>query len=406
MKETKVAPHIYRRGKVLYYRQGGKRVNLKTGDLTTARNLVKELKAQKVLADVGLASDPRTSGFRKVSDVLKFYLQSNCPKRNESPRTGRQLTEEQRRVALLDSLIGKRSPHNFNVSDCRDYAQDRLAMSPDGKGARAVDIELAALSCAFRWAAKHPRQSGILQNPIEHYRPRYSKADTVRHCREFQPSSGTELHAIASKIFEHASAWSTAWQCIFAAMIGQRCSELLKLRIDGTGPDCPGWINDRNLFLYRSKSHKGTASFLEIHPALDLAIEAHRKWLQEFFPESPWWFPSPRHPSLPLDRHALVRRMREACKALGIPQRTAHGLRSFFVNVLRSKGVPDWQIALQIGHKTGGQLIVQTYGEVLPVKLDWMPEGDPAWLILAPILGKYGQDSEGKEAINGNLCQS
>lgn len=382
MTEKKVAPHIYKRGKALYYRQGGKRVNLHTGDLTTARALVKEIKAQKVLASVGLGKDLQIGGFRKISDVLKFYADANCPKRNEAPRNGRQLTEEKRRVASLDAIIGKRSPHDFNVSDCRDYARERLAMSPNGKGARAVDMELAALSCAFRWAAKHPRTSGILLNPVEHYRPKFARAESVRHCREYQPANAAELHAIASKMFEHASAWSTGWQCLFAAMIGQRCSELLQLRIDGTGPHCPGWIHDGNLFLYRSATHKGTASFIKIHPALAQAIEVHRRWLADCFPASPWWFPSPRNAARPLDRHALVRRMREACKTLGIPQRTAHGLRSYFVNVLRSQGMADWQIALQIGHKTGGQLIVETYGEVLPVRIDWMPDTVcPAWSV-------------------------
>jgi integrase len=377
--ERKVAPNIYKRGKVYYYRQGGKRVNLQTGDLTTARALVKEIKAQKVLADVGAGPGIQSTGFRRVSDVLNFYLESDCPKRNESPRTGRQLIEEQRRIRNIDALIGKRSPHAFTVSDCRDYARERLAQFEGNKGARAVDIELAALSCAFRWSAKHPRHSGILQNPVEHYRPRYAKAESVAHCREFQPASANELHALARWMFGRARSQILGWQCLFAAMIGQRCSELLQLRIDGTGPHCPGWIHEGNLFLYRSQTHKGTASFLSIHPALDEAIKVHREWLKAYFPDSPWWFPSPNNLGSPVERNALVRRLRDACKDLGLPQRTAHGLRSYFVNVLRSQGWPDYKIALQIGHKTGGQLIVETYGEILPVRLDWMPEGKPAW---------------------------
>lgn len=381
--EKKVAPNIYKRGKVYYYRQGGKRVNLCTGDLTTARNLVKEMKAQKVLASVGLASEQLHGGFRRVSDVLKFYLEAGCPKRNETPRAGRQLAEEKRRLKNLESIVGKRSPHGFTVSDCRDYAKERLKEFPEGKGARAVDIELAALSCAFRWAAKHPRQSGIQQNPVEHYRPRYAKTDSVRHCREFQPANADELHAIARWMFERPRSQVLGWHCLFSAMIGQRCSEIIQLRIDGKGPEDPGWIHDGNLFLYRSKTHKGTASFLEIHPALNEAIKVHRKWLKDNHPDSPWWFPSPDKDGQSVDHHALVKRLKDACKALGLPHRTAHGLRSYFVNVLRSQGMPDWLIALQIGHKTGGQLIVETYGEVLPVKIGWVPQKEAqAWSAL------------------------
>jgi hypothetical protein len=55
------------------------------------------------------------------------------------------------------------------------------------------------------------------------------------------------------------------------------------------------------------------------------------------------------------------------------------------VNVQRSKGKPDSEIALRIGHRTGGKLIVQVYGEILPYKLTWSPEDvEPAWSIWAP----------------------
>jgi hypothetical protein len=63
-------------------------------------------------------------------------------------------------------------------------------------------------------------------------------------------------------------------------------------------------------------------------------------------------------------------------------------MRSYFVNVLRSDKdadgipkMPDSEIALRIGHKSGGKLIVQVYGEVLPNKLTWLPEKkeDVAW---------------------------
>ena len=331
---------------------------------------------------VGLASDPRANGFRRVSEVLKFYLKDNCPKRDEMPRTGRQLAEELRRCAKLNRILGNKPAHDFNVSDCRDYARERLKEFQEGKGMRAVDIELAALSCAFRWSAKHPRKSGIFQNPVEHYRPKYAKADTVRHCRESQPSNGNEVHAIARWMFEQGTAQVFGWQCLFAAMIGQRCSELIQLRVDGSDTDCPGWIHDGNLFLYRSKTHKGTASFIEIHPALAETVKAHRDWLNAYHPDSPWWFPSPRNSSAHVNDSGLKQSLRRACHALGLSHRTVHGLRSYFVNVLRSKGWSDWQIALQIGHKSGGRLIVETYGEVLPVKTDWMPEGDPAWSVL------------------------
>jgi hypothetical protein len=50
------------------------------------------------------------------------------------------------------------------------------------------------------------------------------------------------------------------------------------------------------------------------------------------------------------------------------------------VNVLRSQGKTDGEIALRIGQRTGGKLIVDVYGEILPYKIAWRPEtGQPAW---------------------------
>jgi hypothetical protein len=51
---------------------------------------------------------------------------------------------------------------------------------------------------------------------------------------------------------------------------------------------------------------------------------------------------------------------------LGLPHGHAHGtLRAPSANILRGRGLSDAEIALRIGHKTGGQLIVDVYGEGL-----------------------------------------
>ena len=68
--------------------------------------------------------------------------------------------------------------------------------------------------------------------------------------------------------------------------------------------------------------------------------------------------------------------MRRVCAKLEIPKCSPHGLRSYFVNVLRSQGVSDSEIALRIGHKSGGRLFVDVYGEILPHRLPFLPQGD------------------------------
>ena len=57
---------------------------------------------------------------------------------------------------------------------------------------------------------------------------------------------------------------------------------------------------------------------------------------------------------------------------------TTHGMRSYYVNVRRSQGAADSEIALEIGHSSNHQ-IFETYGEVLPIKIGWKPDGHPAW---------------------------
>ena len=374
----RVAPNIYRRGSSLYYRYAGKKVSLRTKDISIARALVRDLQSKDFLRKQGVTCDKK-AGFKYISDVLRYYRKNGCPKRDESPRVGSQLIEEHRRLTSLESLIGRDLVNGFDISDCREYAQNRLSEYKDDRGQRTVDLDLTCLSSAFRWAARNPKVSGITANPIEHYRPRFRRSSSVVHCREFQPSNATELHSLARWMFERATSQVFGWQILFSAMIGQRCSELIPYKTDGTGPYNSGWIHEGHLYMSRSETHKGTASFIEIHPALSETIKAHQEWLKDRHPDSVWWFPSPKMEGCHVERNSLGHALLKACKDLGLPKRTVHGLRSYFVNVLRSQGMPDWQIALQIGHKSGGRLIVETYGEVLPIKIEWMPDEKRAW---------------------------
>jgi hypothetical protein len=105
-------------------------------------------------------------------------------------------------------------------------------------------------------------------------------------------------------------------------------------------------------------------------------------------------------PSQPVDKSAL-------CHALGRLRKpgkgpdgellapfltrkiTGHGLRAWYVTVRRSHGIPDNQIAWEIGHTSRGQTLDEVYGGVPPhwlagdgPKLQWMPDAEPAWTVL------------------------
>jgi len=66
----------------------------------------------------------------------------------------------------------------------------------------------------------------------------------------------------------------------------------------------------------------------------------------------------------PRDASAVRRRLKAACKALGIRRVSPHGLRSYFVTQAREAGLTDAEIAMLIGDKTGPAIIAHTYGDV------------------------------------------
>jgi integrase len=353
-----------------------------------ARNELGQRRLNQEKAKEGLAVDPyKKSNAWSVGKLADFYLESGCPLRNENRRReGHQLEEEKKRVEWIKKFFDSKSWAKLNLEDCREYFIWRKAQIVKGSGERTVDLELICLSSILRWALRNPRKTGVDRNPLAHDRIVFQDKAKVRHCRECQPETGDELHALARMFFSHGLSEVLAWQLLLESMIGQRTHELLKLRWDAKTSNDPGFIQDKHLYLYRSKTSKGTFPYCEIHPALAQCLEAMKVWRAKRAPNSQWFFPSPKgEGAYHIDPNALSHGLRRITAAMGLPPRTSHGLRSFYVNVMRSKGISDAEIALRIGHKTGGKLIVDVYGEILPYKLKWLPsEGRPAWTIWLP----------------------
>jgi len=123
-----------------------------------------------------------------------------------------------------------------------------------------------------------------------------------------------------------------------------------------------------------------------MHPALEDFVAA---WRRHTGAPPEQWFPrpgvEPRTARLRLTRH-----LQEAARALGLPERTSHGLRAYYVSVQRSMGVPDSTIADLLGHRSGVDLIKRVYGDPGAVfgtgRLDWIPAPPerPAWTLMGP----------------------
>jgi hypothetical protein len=71
------------------------------------------------------------------------------------------------------------------------------------------------------------------------------------------------------------------------------------------------------------------------------------------------------------------------------------------VTVRRSQGAPDSQIALEIGHTSGGSTLSNVYGGVPPEwvrgsgpKMTWLPSAAPAWSDLLLQMQKVSEDEK------------
>lgn len=365
---------------------------LKSTTLRHAQLEVGKNRSDQALAKIGRAFDPYSKrDVPTVAEVLEFYEASGCPRRTERAREGKQLADEKRSVTNLKRHLGRTVWSKLTIEDLRTYHGKRIEEIKDagaarGPGHRSVDIEGRALSAAFRWAVKNQRKTGVDRNPVAHDRLTHCTAETVRHCRDVMPANAEELHCLARALFGARQSEVLGWQLLFEAMIGQRTSEILQLRADAAAAYEPGYTSGKHLYLHRSKTSKGTFPYVDLHAALRDCLAAHRNWLKERFPKSPWYFPSSIGSGARAVRpDALTHALRRITPSLKLPARTSHGLRSYYVNVLRSQGKLDAEIALRIGHRTGGRLIVQVYGEILPYKLGWLPEeGEPAWEVWEP----------------------
>ncbi len=344
-------------------------------------------------ARAGLVKDPYLPREEwTVGQVLDFYIAAGAPMRSERPRTGLALSEETRRAALLKEFIKGRDWNKVNVEDWRKYATWRKKRTNQarGSGLRAIDLERHTLRSAYRWAKRNPSTTAVMFNPVDDDWPVFSRPDTVEHCRDYQPRDADHLHALARELFGFYRSESLGWQLLFAAFTGRRTNELLKLRLDAA-PRGPGYVegldtDSPTLWTYQSKTHKGTFPYVDIGPEFRACIEAHRAWHRSRWPAGsgkavpPWYFPG-LNPAQPVETtslaHALLRITKTADR-----QVTPHGLRSYFANLLRSQGMPDDQVALRLGQKTRGKLIVEVYGEILPGKLTWIPAtSEPAWTV-------------------------
>ncbi len=322
-------------------------------------------------AKPGFVTAPKLS---TVGLVIEEYRKANYPDKYLNPRTGRTRAAEARHCDLLE---------NVNLPAFDNYREWRLGRSKQGSGMRTIDCELNTLRNAFRYAL---RRGLVKSNPLTD-RPKYQPPKQVTHCREFMPGDATELHNIARLLFSFRTSEVLGFQLLFTAYTGQRTCEILKLRRDATA-DEPGHLGQdgKCLRVWRAKGQALVNPFCTVHEGLEALLLAHKLWVQRRYPEPVWFFPGRGGEDL-VEKAALAHALRRLREKGQIKRKvTPHGARTFFVTVRRSQGAPDSQIALEIGHTSGGSTLAAVYGGVPPdwirgggPKMSWLPSGPTAW---------------------------
>jgi len=364
-----VADGIYKfRGRFYYrpYRADGKRTwrALPGATLKAARQHFHKLTGQGVESSL------------TVGEAIAVYRAADCPDGRRLARTGDRLKAEVWRCDMLDTFWNAAQCANITAASLDEYADWRIKRAKKGHGGRAVDLEIVTLKNAVRWAV---RKDLLQTDPFKHITVSSYRKPTVKHCRESAPRSGDELHDLAGALFDSKRSQVLGWLTLITAMVGCRISEMLALRTDAKQGE-PGNITNGVLWLRRKK--KGANNFFVMHDDLKECLRHFDLWRQKQGPrvrESVWWFPG-KIAGQPVEIQALTHALQRAGKIVAKAARTAHGLRSFYVTCRRSQGASDAQIALEMGHLSGGREIVRTYGDATPEKVHWMPsEGDPAW---------------------------
>ena len=320
---------------------------------------------------------------RTVGDVIRLYQQDKYPDKHLNTRTESTRADEERNCETLLLFWDSIPVDSVSVATCDRYRDWRLKRIKRGKGLRTIDCELNTLNNAFRYGV---RRELAQKNPLAD-RPKYQPSKLVVHCRQYMPGNADELHAAARHLFSAVSSEVLGFQLLFTAYTGQRTCELLRLRTDA-GADEPGHVTQEGscLRVWRAKGQDMVNPFCAVHEGLAALLKAHKAWLKARYPDSPWFFPG-RSPDQVVDKGALAHALRRL-KSKGLISRkiTPHGGRAFFVTVRRSHGGTDSQIALEIGHTSGGSTLSAVYGGVPPdwirgggPQMAWLPSGAPAW---------------------------
>lgn len=349
-----------------------------TGD-DGARAIYALRRAKELLAKEGGGKSPYAKiELKTVGEVIRRYAADGYLDHQRQPRRTETRKMETSNCEMLLNFWDKILIDEVTLGKCDQYCDWRRKQikRKDSDGFRTVDLDLNTLNNAMIWAW---RCEVIKFNPLAQRRPKYCTEKNVSHCREFKANDSNQLHDIARWLFKkpmppqivgkHGGYRSgvqhrtevCGWQYLFEALSGVRTSEALRLRTDAL-PGQPGYIENWKV-LYIERCKNGVNPFIVITPQLEQMLRALFAWKERRFKNSPWYFPSYKsNGAKHVEKSTLAHNLVKASKKFG-KKLTSHGARAFYVTLRRSWGIPDAQIAIELGH-TNASTLVDVYGGV------------------------------------------
>ena len=318
-----------------------------------------------------------------VAMVIEKYRQGGYLDRNETPRPeGLHRFAEATSCDTLLTFFKETPVSDLKPKLLREYHAWRIQNVTRGEGHRTTDLELNTLSNALHWAVS---EELLDDNPILR-RKRFRRGKEIVHCREKSPEDIEELHTIATLLFKDPRSEVLGWQFLFESLTGLRNAEALLLRVDVKSDEAGGITADgKSLCVHHVKEGRHANPYVMIHDGLRQLIDAHRAWLKERHPESPFYFPG-KGGNKVVSKGALTHRLAGLLKEGKLRKHfTSHGARAFYVTARRSQGASDAQIAWEINHVGGTGTLEAVYGGVPQhwrdgkgPNMSWIPKM-PAW---------------------------
>ena len=309
------------------------------------------------MADLGIGKNPLSPPPPTVLELVSSYLAHHCPSKRLEERDMKFCEFQAKRLEWIAKWWGSKRADTVRLAMVHEYRDWRKPQIANGKGHRMIDMELQCLSNVLNYAVA----TGRLDTNFLLHRPRFQAASEVSHCRDAMPRDGDELNWWAELFFSKPETEVLGWQLLLEAMTGCRTSEVLALRWTET-PGEAGYTWGNRIDLARLKG--GVNPWAIMHEDLESVYEQFAGWGVKRYPESDFWLPN-RLGDGPVSRYALTSHLARETASRGLPKRTSHGLRAYFVTKMRRDGYSDADVAAMIGDSTVS-LIQTTYGKPRP----------------------------------------